>query len=537
MKKLVLPLVLVATGTSAQTYQYAEDFTNETLLWTVDFWDTNNIRDVTEGSGVEVTDTSLIFTIIGDEASPDRTTVYTAPFNTDPGTQDSVRAVIEPDTTSVFSENGAFSSNVRHHFYNRLNDGGFPERGDGSRREGDVRADVKINVDNSGGEARICMDVRNADGNLETYNVFENGSADCQYFALEPALGETYDIEMSVDREARTITARINDETIIVMIDESMDFMPASTQPIIETTAEGAGDISVMNLYGVGGDDFFDDYRINGAPPAPIFFDDIDERTLHGSGDLRPSVVNDELKMMVTSNDGATRQSRVNLRGESDYIEATMSLSSETSYEATSSDSNAMALVRLSGSQYDVLQDGGMDDTDVGLAWGRIEIRLLPDQTTEAVYCLVRFDSEDFSQITSLLSGGNECEPFETSTALDTDYLTSISTNRANKTVSFRINDETVVHNIQEENIFQEGFNRQYNAVRTRIEGATGTVVGYADNVRNSRDALTREEQRAALTGTGDSGSTSSGGGSLSPLLVLLLLAGFVPAGIRRFKR
>lgn len=533
MRLSILPALFLSTGAFAQSVQIAEEFTNATSLWSLGVDQVSIVSEIPEGTGAESTDAFLQLTAEGTESSGEQEIFFQAPFRQTEVIAASVfKATLQPDLSSVIdAESGEVRMRIGHHFYNRFADNGFPDREDSSSREGDVRMTLDMRF-NSSSSAVMCLNSRNSEGRLESFDIFNDGTDHCQSFDMQPVLGETYDLELFFNVSENIMGAMINDERIEFAIPDTMTFRANSNEPFISNVTQALGDKAVLNIFAIETDTFSDDYRVNGAPDVFFNLDDEDTRILRGSGTQRPSIVNGELQMSVSSSDGSTEQSRLNILAETDYLEAQLSISSETSLETISSDRPAEALVRLSGSQYDVNADGGIsvEASDIGLAWARIDLILNADMTTSAEYCFLEFTEAD--DPTPILDSGNVCENFETIPQLDTFYTTSIVTDREARTVTFSIDDEVIVHNIQEENIFQPGPDRQFNAVRSRIEGANGTVVGFADNIRTAPDLLFSSE----LTVTNQEVNGSGGGGcsisSKSSNLVNLLLLVFAVVGL-----
>jgi len=519
---------LLATGLSAPMVvaaePFAEDFSNETNLWTVNYWDDNGVNDLSAGSERIKQENAIQLRIVGDSVSPHRGMFFTSPFNTDSGIDTLFSATIQADESSIISESGEMRVRILHNFHNTQVDGGFPDREGDLAREGNIRADLQLRINPAGNTARVCFDERDADGRLQEYLIFENNSEDCARFELEAQLGEIYTMTFSMDRDTSVLEATVNDETISVQLPTDANLQPLEQTSSIEVSTDGDGDISVLNILAVETDAFIDDFRVTGSPLAPIFSENSDERIIRGSGDRRPFINNGMLDMTVSSDDGSIVQSRINLEGETDYLETMMSLSADTSFESINEE-DAVAFVRLSGNQYDAFADGGINGDDVGGVWGRIEIFMNEDRSTGARYCLERFDTgaPNFDS-TPVLSSGETCNGFTTVPELDQFYLASLVTDRDARTVTFTLGDEVAVHEIIESEIFQEGPDRQFNAVRSRLDNARGTVVGFADNLRNDPLALTREELEQAASASTDVVSSQNGGSGSSGTLFLFVL-------------
>ena len=529
-----LPIMISATN-QANAHDFAEDFSNETALWTVNFFDDNGSAK-SEDSDVLILDESIQLRVATGDSTLEEG-LLTAPSDSDSGIIDLFKATVQPDSASVIGEDGALQFDLTHHFYNTLSNFGFPEREGLSRLEGDVRVSLRLQFLNTSSFAEVCINERDFEGRLQELTIFSDNTESCSEFSIEPILGESYELELSIDRDLSEMTARINDEEQTFIVPGPTNLFANRQEPFVRAVAEGENNLSVLNIFAIETDRFVDDYRIKGAPRIPLVLDDEDGRVFITSGSgTRPFIDDGTLVMEINSDDGSREQSRLDIVSETDYLEALLSLSSETNFTPVEGE-EITALTRLSGSQYDVFADGGLDDSGVGIAWGRIEIYQNNDLSVGARYCLERFDTDapDFLS-TPLLASGVLCEDFVTVPELDTFYKTVIVTDREARTVTFSIDDESVVHNIVESEIFQEGIDRQFNAVRSLINDASGTVVSFADDFRTDPNALTRDELRAAAQIDTDEVSDSSGGGGSVNIYfsMLLLLFGLVSLAVRR---
>jgi len=473
---LIATTVLSTTTTlNAQTIPVVEDFSSPTALWQIRIWGDDAAP---AGTGYSINDDHIELRVVGDEADPHRGIEIVSPYNTDSGVKTVFGAEVQAMANSTIGETGELRTRIVHHFYNALSDGGFPDRDDDSQNEGDVSADLRMKFGQNFSNAAVCMHIKNSLGEREDLLIFDDGQDNCHRFELEPVLGETYRMVMSFDPGTGLMTASVGDESFDFQLPHTTFYEPADNRPDVEVTSDGVDDVSILRVYGIGSDTFLDDYKVDG-PPALTTSDDW---IIRGSGGIRPIIENGRLKMVADSTDGESEQSRLNVRGETDYLQADMILSSETQYLPLNEDAKAM--VRLSGNQYDVYADGGIDGSDIGGVWARIEMLMRPDRTTYSRYCLERFDTGAPDYLSTDLLADGKCSSFDLTPELDQSYTAVISTDRVARTVTFKLGDEVFVHNIAEPEIFLEGFDREYSAVRSRIENGIGTVVGYADNVR-----------------------------------------------------
>ena len=221
------------------------------------------------------------------------------------------------------------------------------------------------------------------------------------------------------------------------------------------------------------------------------------------------------------------RDPRITALGASDYVGASIELSSESVVAA-----DGRVLVGVSGSMYNDLPGGVIEDgNNEGLVFAAIRITAEGDERF-VQYCAFRGNNSDFSDETELLGGDpDNCPRFATVPEFDTGYPAFIKLDRTASTLTFGFNGETVVYNITTpiNNV------RPFHGVRARTTDDS-KVVAWADDLSFAENPVPLAESASALvqdvsasvTDGGDTDSqsseSSSGGGAFGPTGVLLML-------------
>ena len=353
---------------------------------------------------------------------------------------------------------------------------------DADERTGDAVIRFALRNYLPGGFSRIllCASVRNADGSRSDFVPgTEDGDGDgC---AGAPAPFDTFEndreylIGIGVDREARLVRFRIDDQTLDYPFDANV--FPA-TEPRHEfrVATNGPGSFALVDLFefatedegplaldGVGA---FDTYRL-GRDPAFANNPDM-ERSVEG-GRLRLVSIGMQPEDRVFTN--------LPLDGNTDYLEADLVLSSES--ELLSERSSAS--VRLSARLYNDVANGGFDGNEGDT---RATIELVTDNSGRVLgrACLLRVLNGDPNACGVFQNPGAFCRPLSSSFALDTLYRASIDFDRANKLLTFMLGGEQRIYPVTT-NAFLAANN--INVLETHMSG-TGRAVGFVDNLRTT---------------------------------------------------
>lgn len=205
-------------------------------------------------------------------------------------------------------------------------------------------------------------------------------------------------------------------------------------------------------------------------------------------------------------------------------------------------EAGAFAGVRVSGGLYNDGASSG-DGDSTGNVWG--SVMLIQNNDVDGLvgeYCLLRADNADWTESSDLadMTDDMRCPTFDLTVQADTAYNAVLQLDAEAKTVSFTLGGKTKVINIDTDVVINPD---NLLRIQSRMaRGATGTVVGIADNVRNDPAALS-DEEKLAMTGGGDgvgsdggsgSGCSIASAGSFDPLLPILSILSLIFMGMRR---
>ena len=464
-----------------------------------------------------VNDGVLMLNMVNSAAAEDGEANYSVEPN---GTITSMRTSIA--ITGPRSESGRVEFSLAGRFYNRIQDGG-PAQFDDSidRRTDDINVWLALRLfdDSSRDRFEYCIERRTSDGGFAPPN---DGEGDCFNMQTVPEFGTEYDMSINVDTTAMEITLSVDNEVIVVPATTPM-FLAASPFYRFNARVRDGAQTGVFTLSNTS------------TSNGPIDYNVLDKLGRYKTGDFdnfddEPNrdkfVSNGVLTLSATNTDTETNNDSFLRLGEnSDYIEA------DIKYSTTSNVDNGaegFSSVRIAGGIYRDFEDE--NNGSEGFVWGTVQLidQALADGLV-GEYCLLRGDAEDFSEFTDLADGmdDNRCPTFDLAVEPDTFYNAKMALDREAKTVSFTLGGETKVVSIDTD-IFD---NDSPLRAQARISGgATGTIVGDFDNLRNDLTALTDEE--IAVMASGSSGG--GGGGGYGSLLALLVAAIAGQLGRRR---
>ena len=391
---------------------------------------------------------------------------------------------------------------VQGTFYNDTTDGGVDQQA------GDVFVSLQIRVRGDGRrDVDLYMERRAADGSRDVrLDLVPDGSNVFEGFA--PNLDTEYMMTLSLDRANRQLIASINDLVQEVNLPTDV-FTAARSDKQIQVSHRGASGRAVGRIHAIRTDvsavDFFTDNPVIG-PYRPLFaagYPGIE--TVHEDGRVR--MVADS---SITPGRGADLQGR----GASDFVGATMLMSSDTTTGISGS-----ASVGIGGLFYNELADGGTDGaTGSVFAFMAITMDSSESGTSELFveYCAIRSDDADFNATTELIQGDPEnCPRFSMPGLTDVSYEMSIELDQTREVLIYRLGDE-----IQEYQITTQIFDphSRFNGARVRAdEGAR--AIGYADNLSYSANAVPLADSANLLGGNVSTPlptSSSGGGGGCS---------------------
>ena len=387
-------------------------------------------------------------------------------------------------------------------FYNSLSDGAA---GDDIRRPGSVEIEIGLSLNASPEEdiAEVCFTNRDSNGDTQP---LEASRPKCEFFQIAGLDVDTpYTTEIGIDRSTRELYAELNGERITVssptpFFEEAdryaytrfrtRDGVESANFRMSDLMLDGeAVDLSILPVLGRYKTDDFDDFS--------------------GDDDRSKEIVDGRLRLSASVADSeGDNVAFLRLAEPNDYIEADLVYSGESSVDTSA---GGFAAVRLAGLLYNDVSS----ETDIGnLGSVFASVMLIENAGSGLVgeYCLIRSDADDFSESTDLADGMDDerCPTFDLAVSPDTVYRARLSLDQEAKTVTFGLGEEAVVYDITTDVFKRDGTLR---AQARMANGATGTVVGYVDNLRNDPAARTDEELLASMSG-GDGTGAGSGGGS-----------------------
>jgi hypothetical protein len=502
-------LLIACTGVSAQ--EFADDFSTNSFDRNYRLY-TDAIANV--DSAATVDDNGLLLNIIHEEPSGDKRAVYE--FNNN-STTDSI------SMTAQYLDARPAVGNLRIEasasFFNSIADGGVNP----GEREGDVEVEIVLRLGTTQEEdrAEVCFKLRDAEGNSQPLEPTRNKCESFQQAGLNT--DTAYPISIGVNRETMELYGSLGDETITAafpfQIFDVADPFAFARVRVRDGAESGSFRISALS---------FDAEPVDLAAvdtTGRYRSDDFDDFT--GDNTRSKEIVDERLRLSATVNNAEDEQvSFLRLARHSGYLEADMQYSSESDVQTSG---GGFAAVRIAGIIYNDLSADG--DNLNGSVWTSVMLIKNADSQLVGEYCIIRSNDENFSTSTDLADGldDDRCPTFDLEVSEDTTYNASIALDEAAKTLTFKLGEEVKVYNIT-----TDIYTREDDTMRAQArmaQGATGTVVGYFDNLRNDPNARTDEEIAAAMNQ--DSEGSSSGGGGCSvangqqeySMLLLMLLA------------
>ncbi len=417
-------------------------------------------------------------------------------------------------TSSTRPESGRVGYSIQGRFYNSITDGG-PAQDDESldRRYGDVNiyVEVYLYADPSEDHFLYCFENRTADGGFEPA---VEGMEDCSTLELVPELNTTYNMMVGIDEEAGQMFVRVNEEEIRIDAPTEMFDVAAPFYLARARVRDGANnaEFSVNSISTNWGS-----IELAVASEEGRYrTGDFDDFSADTERDKR--IVNEQLLLSVSNSDtNSDNDTFLRLANATEYLEAEMLYSSDSDVDL----GEGFAAVRISGVFYNEFSSDPEDSN--GEVWSSVMLIKNPDGALVGEYCAIRSDAADFSVTTDLADGedNDRCPTFDLQVEEDTVYKASIDLDQEARALIFTLGNETKVLPINSA-IFPRG---ETVRAQSRIaRGATGTVIGLFDNVRNDPAALTDEELAASLTSGGGGGCSIADRSVFDPLLPALVL-------------
>ncbi len=182
--------------------------------------------------------------------------------------------------------------------------------------------------------------------------------------------------------------------------------------------------------------------------------------------------INGAVRVSSAGTESATGNVNVYTQATTDFFEATVSLSSESSL--IEQDEFSSSVVFIEGFIYNDSRETSLNDVNVGDIWATVNAGVDQYGNTQAGYCLSR--TSDTGQATTM--GDEFCGQFDESTnniLLDTQYDMSIRLDRAAKEVTLRVGDYTKQFSLSGD-VFEPIYKQQ--RIQFSQNGAPGLVVG-----------------------------------------------------------
>jgi len=488
----VIALTLATTVSHAQPLDFADDFSAESLRFTVD----RRTEDRSVRS-YEVREDRVVMTAAA-TSDDDQGQAELDAW----GRSDSITARISLDSVDLPPDRDAnVKARIAGTFYNEMADGGS------NGNVGDVYIQLRLRARGDGSrEASICVD-RELEDDSEGVLLFDDGSAGCERFPdFVPELGTPYTLSVAVDREAGMLTWSVDDMERSVSLGQPV-FLPARDRRGVQVTQEGTPGEAVASIYSVSTDDYTQDFALEApviGPYRPFFDLQNPGRTL--------SVVDGRARLEVTSGVDGDERLALPVLVDTDRIEATLELSSESTIAGTSADGEEASVdVSLGGTFYNDTAEGGFNENE-GNVFSEVFIGLDEGAPTLR-YCMFRSNTADFSDTNALVAvGDDDCAEIGIAAAYDTPYPVTIELDRDAGLMRFTAGETERTHTIATP-IFSPESDRRFIRARARAQNGS-TVVAYVDDYRTSADAPLVANNGMPATSADTDSTTSSNGGS-----------------------
>jgi len=499
-----------------QDLDYVDDFSTPTMRY--GFWDGRDRGEVAVSGSAALG--YVEFQVNSEE--PDNGNY--AEFKVD-GSTDSLAAMVSLSSESALpvDSDAQATARIQGTFYNDTADGGIDER------LGDIYVSLQIRVRGDGRrDASLYIERRAADGSQDQeYDIPDLiGVGENVLDSFVPELDTPYTLSLSIDRTMNTLTASIDNVVQTLSMPTEM-FTPARSDKQIQISHRGSSGRAVGRIYSITTNnsttDFSTDFPVLG-PYRPAFNADypgIDVEYEDG-----------RVRMVVDSALTEGRGADLQARGTSDFLGASMMMSSETVRR------EGTAAVGIGGLFYNDIAAGGTDGA-TGSVFATIMLAMKADRDGTPVmvaeYCAFRSLDASFDESDELIGGDTDfCPRFTTPVMTEIAYDMSIQLDTERKVLIYKLGDEVIEYAITGE-IYAP--HNQFNGARVRAsDGAL--AVGFADNLSYSANPVSLANSNVlfpsntveplAVEPPGSSTSSSSGcsisSNSNNPLLPFIAL-------------
>lgn len=464
-----LILVPASFGVHAQAIEFADDFSTNTIRYSVNVQNDNGVV-----SSVEP------------ELGAIRMTTSVS------GTQGGGARLSVNESTDTFQISGRFDADS-------INlTGGWTQIGVDGLVSNDIpvadRSDANSDLGNiyisinsavfTGGSTNlyICLGRNGVDG-FESLNLFDGNTNNCKnYDDVAPAIGENFNLGYTIGTD-NVVTLTLGATTDTLTLPGTYHAPAFSDQSINHTTSEvpGSGSFLLTSITTDNGTESF-------ASTTPVI--DRYEFNVPGQAGF-PTIVDGRVRADFTAREDGGNSVELILKDVGTYFEATTELSSESTIDGVDQGVGSYMEVVMGNDTQDNGFDGRTGDIRANIA---IDARNNGLRRVE--YCLYRYDDADGENRTGLLNGGEDrCVDFAMLAEFDTSYRMAIDFDHTSSTITFRVNGNTYTETLAA--LFAA------NSPRSSISigGNNGArFVGFIDDIRNSKSALTTVE--AAGSGT-----------------------------------
>ncbi len=509
----LVPILLVASN-ATQAAGFADDFSTDFVNPPVSLV----TRNLAAESTASINDSGdLLVNIIHSDPDGDERAQYEVQTQADP---DYLSAT---GSFTARPETGNLRFEIFGEFFNRTMDGGT-EPGE---RTDNVELEIEVNLGPATEQSGVFYCLKYRDANGDSQPILPSGEK-CFIANVSVEPNTDYTIGVGIDRETNQIIISVND--LEIREDSPYPFFEHSEGQDTYWTRfrvrDGAtsGSFVLSDLSADG-----ESYALNTLLDQRYKTDNFDN--FADDPNRSKEIVDNRLRLSTTNNDPDNENDTfLRFNEPNDYIEADLVFSSES--DITLAD--GFAAVRVAGSLYNE-RSSNRDDGNTGDVWGSVMLIQNADGNLVGEYCLIRADVDDWSISTDLADGldDDRCPTFDLPVELDRSYTAILSLDQVAKTVTFELGGERKTVNLTTDIFKRNGLLRAQSRM---ARGATGTVVGYVDNLRSDANAKTDEErsnpESPTPTDTGsDAESSNSGGGGSIGFWLLALLA--LP-GLRR---
>lgn len=466
-----MTLLAVSHAAHAQEAIFADDFSADSLSWTTRSFDDSGPASARGELGAIVMEASAT-----DSGRSNRVL-----YLSDATDALSVTATIDTATDLGGLPDARVEVSLRSPLFNTVADGGA--RNANGDVYGDVQIDVTISARGDGTTGGFACLGRDGEDGFESYPLADDGNPCFDIPDGIVAAGTPVDFGFALDRGNGQLTLSINELEVETTLAGTL-YESAFTQSEINVIAADFAPLAVARIGAISTDTIAADFT--GTTPI------VDRYRPNGFDPFNPGsagVVDGRARLVGRSTELGSENPRLEPNQATDYLEATVVLSSESMLENDRMDA------RLESEWFNDTADGGFDGR-TGDVRAIVELRADATGRRSAEYCLFRSDDANFDDRTGLLEGGSRCADFPTRLEFDTPYRIALELDREAATVRFRLDGFDIVQSLVTGAF--EGSDPRAGLFTSTPEN--GTSVVFVDDLRTRPEALTDEELVSGLT-------------------------------------